>query len=246
MVKTTRGMVKTVITCGIEGEGQLVELVDYLLAIREDERVALARTIHDELGGLLVSARMDVGWAESHNTCAEVVMRLKRIGVSLASAIDMERSMIEQLRPTLLDNCGLFEALRWYFKHACHRAKVRRTEIYPAQEIMVPPLVLSNIFRAVQTLLDCTFIEENLKSVKLLATAGEGELSIRVGHEHFGAESVDVLARFRNELGSVACRLAAVRGELSFDRHKDGIDYCVVMPLFSEPLAPWPAKATGH
>ena len=232
---------KTVINSVIEDEARLVALVDYLHAVREDERVGLARTIHDELGGLLVSATIDLAWAESHTTCAEVAMRLKRIGASLASAIVMERNMIEQLRPTLLDNCGLFEALRWYFKHACHRAKVRCTESYPAEEVMVPPAVLSNIFRAVQTLLDCTFSEENLRSVDLLATASEEELSIRVGHQHFGRESVNVLDRFQNELGSAAYRLAAVRGELSFVRHENGVDFCVAMPLVARF-----SKPTGH
>jgi len=87
--------VPTAITSTIEDHAQLSAFVDYLQAVREDERVALARRIHDELGGLLVSAAMDLGWAESHLSSADLLKRLRRIGTSLAGAIDMKRDIIE-------------------------------------------------------------------------------------------------------------------------------------------------------
>jgi signal transduction histidine kinase len=207
------------------------EFVNYLHAVREDERVALARKIHDELGGLLVSAAMDLGWAESHSPGPHVLGRLQRVGVSLAGAIAMKRNMIEQLRPTLLVNFGLFEALRWYFKHACHRAEVVCSEMFPSAEVYLTSGNLSNIFRATQTLLDCTFMEDDLRSVDIEARFDHEELFLRVGHEHVGPETIDVLDRFRNELKSTAHRIAACRGELSFDRHEKGLDFYVTVPL---------------
>ncbi len=215
----------TVIGPITHGDAHLGAFVDYLQAVREDERVALARRIHDELGGLLVSAAMDLGWAESHSPGAELLVRLRRVGLSIATAIDMKRNMIEELRPTLLDNFGLFEALRWYFKHARRRVEVIGTETYPHTEVSLPPIALSHIFRAAQALLDCTFMEEGLRSIDLNATIENEELSIRIGHEHVGHETVDVLERFGNELLSTAHRVAAVHGELSFDRHEKGLQF---------------------
>jgi signal transduction histidine kinase len=207
------------------------EFVDYLHAIRENERIALARRIHDELGGLLVSAVMDLGWAESHSPGAHVLTRLRRVGASLAGAIAMKRDVIEQLRPTLLDNFGLFDALRWYFKHACRRSEIVCTEIFPDIEISLPAATLSHVFRATQTLLDCTIGEEDLKSVHFEATSTDKTLFLRVGHEHVGPETVDVLNRFRNELKSTAHRIATCQGELSFDRREQGLDFYVEIPL---------------
>jgi signal transduction histidine kinase len=222
---------RTVISSITHGDAHVGAFVDYLLAVREDERVALARRIHDELGGLLVSAAMDLGWAETHSPGADLLARLRRVGISLATAIDMKRNMIEELRPTLLDNFGLFEALRWYFKHACHRIEVICTETYPHAEVSLPPIALSNIFRATQALLDCTCMEEGLRSIDLNATIENEELSIRIGHEHFGHETVDILHRFRNELRSTAHRVAAVSGELSFDRQEKGLEFYMKVPL---------------
>jgi signal transduction histidine kinase len=174
---------------------------------------------------------MDLGWAESHSPGADILARLRRIGVSLAGAIAMKRDMIEQLRPSLLDNFGLFEALRWYFKHACRRTEVVCTETFPPVEVALSAAVLSNVFRATQALLDCTFDEEGLKSVEFEATFDHEVLSIRIAHEHVGPEVVDVLNHFRNELKSTAHRIAACRGELSLDRRERGVEFCMQIPL---------------
>jgi signal transduction histidine kinase len=219
------------ISSQIQDEAQLRAFVDYLQGVREDERVALARKIHDELGGLLVAAAMDLGWAESHLSSADIVERLRRIGVSLGGAIDMKRDIIEHLRPSLLDNFGLFEAMRWHFKHACRRSEVSCSEVYPADEVAMAPHALSHVFRATETLLDCTFLEEDLKSVDLSASISGGELCIKVGHEHFGLEAVHVPDRFRHELTATAHRLTAFRGELSFDRRETGLDFYLAVPL---------------
>lgn len=222
---------RTVITSRIDDEARLSAFVDHLQVVREDERVALARRLHDDLGGLLVSAAMDLGWAESHWSNADLVARLKRIGLSISGAIDMKRDIIEQLRPSLLDNFGLFEALRWHLKHACRRSEVQCTEAYPATELTLAPRALSHLFRATEALLDCTFKEEGLRSVDLAASINDEALSIKIGHEHVEFESVDVLNRFPNELISTAHRLAAFRGELSFDRRETGLDFYLQAPL---------------
>jgi signal transduction histidine kinase len=222
----------TIISPPTQDAAHLGALISYLHDVREDERTALARRIHDELGGLLVAAAMDLGWAEAHaDSVDDVRARLRRLGVNLAGAIDMKRNMIEQLRPTLLDNFGLFEALRWYFKHACRPADAECSESYPPEEMSVSPLALSNVFRAAQTLLDCTFAEEELKTVALDASIEEEALSIRIDHEHVHQESVDVLDRFKHQLESAAHRVAGFRGQISFDRRERGLAFHLRVPL---------------
>ena len=201
------------------------QFVDYLHTIREDERVALARKMHDEIGGLLVAASMDLAWAETHLSDPQVLLRLRRLGRSLAGAIDIKRLLIEQLRPTLLDNLGLFAALRWYFKEMWHHASAICSDSYPDRELALPSTSLSHIFRTVQTLLDCTFEEEQLKAVTLDADVADDVLIIRVAHEHEGPEPTDVLEQYRHQLLSAAHRVAAIRGELSFEALPRGVVY---------------------
>jgi hypothetical protein len=67
--------------------------------------------------------------------------------------------------------------------------------------------------------------------VDLTASITDAELSIKVGHEHTGLETVDVLQRFRHELTATAQRLTEFRGELSFERRETGLDFYLQIPL---------------
>jgi signal transduction histidine kinase len=92
--------------------------------VSEEEKAKLARDIHDELGGILVSAKMDVesvqrGLAARDPSAAE---RLARAMAVLDSGVDVKRRIIEELRPTLLDNFGLPTALDWLVTEGCKRA----------------------------------------------------------------------------------------------------------------------------
>ena len=103
---------------------ELAELSTHLQSVSEREKAGLARELHDELGGLLVGARMDISWAEQHLQPGDVDLkhRLNRVQQNLSAGIDLKRRIIEELRPTLLDNVGFIAALRWQMKESCVRA----------------------------------------------------------------------------------------------------------------------------
>jgi signal transduction histidine kinase len=92
-------------------------LISYLER-REESRVsALARELHDDFGGLLVGAMMDLAWVgQREDMPPELKAKLQRAQQTLAQAIDRKRQLIEELRPTLLLNVGLYAALRWQMK----------------------------------------------------------------------------------------------------------------------------------
>jgi len=115
---------------------ELVELSTHLQSLAEREKAALARELHDELGGLLVGALMDISWTDQHLAVADADLkqRLGRVQQNLSASIDMKRRIIEELRPTLLDNVGFIAALRWQMKETCTRAGLKCTEYFPDEE----------------------------------------------------------------------------------------------------------------
>jgi signal transduction histidine kinase len=112
---------------------ELTALSTHLQGVSEQEKSALSRELHDELGGLLVAARMDLSWLQQRLPTSDpaIEQRFKRIHESLSSGVDLKRRVVEELRPTLLDNMGLFTALRWQFKETCRRAGLKCTETIP-------------------------------------------------------------------------------------------------------------------
>lgn len=136
----------------------------------EAEKSALARALHDDLGGLLVGAIMDIGWIAQQRGGLEVTkVKLARAIGSLRSAIDIERTLIENARPSLLDDVGLFATIRWHLKASCDAVGVVYSGSYPADEVAFSSEFKICVFRIVQ------------KSLKHLLLGGvPSELSLKV------------------------------------------------------------------
>ena len=92
-----------------ERTAQLTQLTQHLLTAREDERNRLARNLHDELGALLTSAKLDAARIKSRlaDTAPEASERLAHLVSTLNSSVALGRRIIEDLRPSTLSNLGL-------------------------------------------------------------------------------------------------------------------------------------------
>ncbi len=92
---------------------ELTELTHHLQTAREDERHRLARNLHDELGALLTSAKLDAARIRSRlaGTAPEALERLAHLVETLNASIALGRSIIEDLRPSTLANLGLVATL---------------------------------------------------------------------------------------------------------------------------------------
>lgn len=92
---------------------QLTELARYLQTAREDERSRLARNLHDDLGALLTSAKLDAARIKSRagTQSPELNELLAHLVGNLNSSVALGRRIIEDLRPSALNNLGLVATL---------------------------------------------------------------------------------------------------------------------------------------
>lgn len=211
---------------------QVEDLVEHLHNLREIERIAMARRLHDQLGGLLVSAVMDLGWAEQHLASTDTLReRLRRVRTSLGSAINLERDMTERLRPTLLDNLGLFAACRWQFKNVCAGRVVARTETYPDNELVATEQATTGLFRIMQDLLEMTSREADVAAIDLSVHATDSDLTMWLHHEHSDKETVSLEQTFASELASVSHRVSSLQGKFTVTHFERGARFVVTFPL---------------
>jgi signal transduction histidine kinase len=91
----------------------LTALAQHLQTAREDERHRLARNLHDDLGALLTSAKLDAARIKSRlaGSAPEASERLAHLVQTLNTSIALGRRIIEDLRPSTLTNLGLVAAL---------------------------------------------------------------------------------------------------------------------------------------
>ncbi len=105
---------------------QLTDLTRHLQSTREDERQRLARNLHDELGSLLTSAKLDAARIRSRlaGAAPEALERLAHLVQTLNQSIALGRSIIEDLRPSTLDNLGLVATLEILAREFAERSGI--------------------------------------------------------------------------------------------------------------------------
>jgi signal transduction histidine kinase len=91
---------------------QLSELAQHLQTSVEAERQAIAREIHDDVGGSLTALKFELDWIRRHAGSAAVEQRAQMALETVTSAIDASQRIMQNLRPAILEQ-GLVAALQW-------------------------------------------------------------------------------------------------------------------------------------
>lgn len=131
---------------------QLQRLTAGLLMAREEERTAIAREIHDELGQTLTALKMDVSWvgARSPDGVPALKQKLTAMAGLIDDTIGTVRRIATSLRPGVLDDLGLVAAVEWQAQEFQQRTGIRcvlRTQI---DDVAVDPLASTALFRILQ------------------------------------------------------------------------------------------------
>lgn len=195
---------------------ELNEVYGRLQTVQEMERSRLARGLHDELGGLLLAARMDVTWLAHHETADQDArqMRLRRVLDVLAQGIDIKRRVIEELRPTLLDTMGLVAALRWQLQETCGRGGVRCAGHFPEVEPVVDPRTAIALFRVVQEALTNVVKHAYARHVDVTLEVSDSHILLVVADDGQGLAQTDMSQPLAHGLAGMKHRIAAVGGTL--------------------------------
>ncbi len=107
--------ISTDITAEKRARDQLRRLSAGVMAAHEAERSAIARELHDELGQVLTALRMDSVWMAERlkEIDAEAAKRALAMRDLIDQNIEDVRGLAIRLRPGILDDLGLVDALEW-------------------------------------------------------------------------------------------------------------------------------------
>jgi signal transduction histidine kinase len=207
-----------------ERTAALSELSNHLQVVREEEKSKLARDIHDELGGILVSAKMDVAWVEKRlrERDPEAAAKLDRTLQTLDDGVQTKRRIIEELRPTLLDNLGLPAALDWQVHEICDRAGLECTLVMPSDDASIDPQVSIALYRIVQEALTNIVKYAKAKHVGVdLGIAADG-VTLVIDDDGVGIPEVAQGNRLSHGIVGMRQRVRALHGEFSIGRRPEG------------------------
>jgi len=193
------------------------ELISFLHREQERERSDLSRRLHDELGGLLTAVKFDAATIKRQlpaEHSAAIDESLLRLFTSIRNAVDLQRDLVEQLRPGILDHMGLFAAIRWQFESFCKQAGLSCRLQFGGNDLQINADVSIVLFRAVQDVSQSIVDRGRAREVSLRVRRPEPQL-LAIEIEDDGASDA-AFAATDPRLQSMQHRIAGLDGYCEF------------------------------
>ena len=176
-------------------EDRLRALPGHIEAVREEERTAMAREIHDELGQALTALKMDVAWIGRHvqsargSPVAGVAERISGMSDMIDGVIHQVRRISAQLRPGVLDDLGLAAAIEWQTREFSQRSGIECSVCSNVNETHFARDVSTAMFRILQEALTNVARHAQASRVDVSLMESDGRLRLHVQDDGQGMAS---------------------------------------------------------
>jgi two-component system sensor histidine kinase UhpB len=221
----------------LESRQQLRELSAHTEEAREEERRRLARTLHDELGQLFSSIRLELGAAialfrESGSPVMRpIVDRLQAAAGLTDIGVASLRQLTTALRPPILDHLGLVPAIRWEASIFSKRTGLRcHVRARPAS-LMLDEVRVTALYRILLAALDNINRHAGAGTVWIHLTQRQGLTLMEVRDNGRGITDAQVNNPRSLGLLGMRERALALGGEVRVTRgRRNGTRLLVILP----------------
>jgi len=213
--------------------GELSSLSAFLQTNSEREKAALARELHDELGGILTPAKMDLAWLQGRlGADPEYGERMNRLAKLIDQGIDLKRRIIENLRPSLLDHLGLASALQWYVDEACKAANLECNIRVSDNLERLPADLEIALYRLVQESVTNIVKHARAKKMDLNVERTAKGLRVVIVDDGVGIADLETAKKLSHGLAGMSHRIRSVHGTFDIRSHPGhGTRIDVFVPL---------------
>jgi signal transduction histidine kinase len=195
-----------------QSQKELRELAAYQEKLKEHERTRIAQEIHDELGGLLTGIKAYISVAIERG--GEQSDPLLKDAAKLAQdAIETVRRVITDLRPSVLDQLGIWPALEWYAEQVALRCSCNITPQAQALELDAERSTM--LFRVAQEALTNVVRHAEASEARVIVDTDGENVVLRVEDNGKGIESAGLSDRESWGLFGMHERTRRFAGELN-------------------------------
>jgi len=165
-----------------ESRQALQHLSARLVDAQEEERRAIARELHDEVGQVLTGIRLELAALSKliRTGSAESAGKADEIKVEVESAIRSVRNMALLLRPSMLDDLGLVPALEWQAREISRRSGVRVQVDATSVSDELPDEHKTCVYRIVQEALHNCVQHASAHSIKVTVKQEDAHLRLAI------------------------------------------------------------------
>lgn len=237
----------------IRSQDELRRLAAHQEAIKERERKRIAAEIHDELGGLLtgICAYLSVAIERSALAGTEPAPWLADAAGLAKEAMGTVRKVITDLRPSVLDQLGVWAALEWYTDQVAQRSGLHCVCTIEAglHDVDLDPERSTMLFRIVQEALTNVVRHAQATQVTVRAGQADGGLWLRIQDNGRGIDAERLCNEQSWGIRGMLERARHFDGELSLTgKSGEGTTLTLDLPLHSRPAGggPDPHHSLGN
>ncbi|HEX9172718.1 MAG TPA: CHASE3 domain-containing protein [Telluria sp.] len=221
---------------------QLSVLSRHLISVSEEEKARLARELHDEMGANLTAISIDLNAVTERlrPEHAALAAMLERARATLVDTVHLKRRIVEDLRPSLLDNLGLAAALQSYCDEFSTVTRLDCEALIDGDVDTAGPMHAIAVFRIVQEALNNVAKYARARHVIVHLAREGGDLSLEVIDDGVGIEAEAAREPKSHGLLGMRERALLLGGSLKVQRGINGIGTCVeaVIPLARQGAGP--------
>lgn len=170
-----------------EAEQRIRSLSKRLIQVQERERREIGHALHDEVGGTITVLKLMLNQARSRHgeTANPAIEEINRVVGELA---DQVRLITHSLRPGMLDDFGLIEALQWYCDRFRERTGMNISFTHAPLSSRLPTPVETTGYRIVQEALSNAARHSGAESVQITLDYEDETLTISISDDGRGID----------------------------------------------------------
>jgi signal transduction histidine kinase len=209
---------------------QLSELAQHLQTSVEMERAAIAREIHDDVGGSLTALKFDLAWIERRSDDPELRQRVRSALETVTHAIEVSQRIMHNLRPAILEQ-GLVAALQWMASRFERRTGIVTQFRTSHESMQLPPGVPLVAYRTAQEALTNISKHAGASRTRVDLTLASGVLSLEVSDNGRGLLQSDLAKSRSFGIRGLRERAGTVGGWVELSSGASGTTLILSVPL---------------
>lgn len=158
----------------------LSALTAHIQKIAETEKTSLARELHDEMGSTLTGLSMEVGRLKGKISDPDHLQDLSAIKELVSHASQIIRGVINQLYPTVLDDCDFAAAVEWLVKGFRKNSGIEVELFLPEEQIAMQDTFALAAYRITQECLTNIAKHAGASKVQIKLEARDGLLDLKI------------------------------------------------------------------
>ncbi len=212
---------------------RLHRLSDHTNEILEQERLEISRNLHDHLGQILTAIKMDLSWLLRKWTSTPdlVTRRIEETRSLVDQAIQSVQEINSGLRPSMLDELGLWETLEWLCQEMSKRSGIEIEMNLKHKFIRLPEQYVLPVYRVVQEAITNVVRHSGATKARLHITPLKDKILFSVSDNGTGIPENKLDSPENFGLIGMQQRIELLGGEFEIKRKTKGTEVLFNLPF---------------